>query len=294
MTARQSGVPRDEVVTAPAERREVVLQAIRQARERLALSLFRCNDKAVFDALKQARDRGVHVDVLVTSRSGGGKKRLRKLWRALEATGVAIHPHADPVVKYHAKYLVADEGPALVASLNFTRKCFAKTIDAIVITHDPAVVNGLRDLLAADRGDGQMPDQLCPRLIVGPERARRQFTEIIEQAQSSIRLIDRKVSDPALTALLRQRHEAGLRVDVYDGKRLCELRSHGKIMLVDDTLAVIGGLSLNPMSLDFRREVAVMVTEPAAVARVASLFEAVAASEAARVLSDVAERDAAC
>src|SRR5688572_22271771 len=289
-----SRTPRDEVVTAPAERREVVLRAIRGARERLVLSLFRCNDKAVFAELGRARERGVSVDVLVTSRSGGGKRRLRKLWRALEATGVAIHPHADPVVKYHAKYLVADEGPALVASLNFTKKCFAKTIDAIVITHDPEVVRGLRDLNAADCGGGQMPGDVSPRLIVGPERARRQFTEIIERAQSSIRLIDKKVSDPAITVLLQQRREAGLRVDVYDGKRLCELRSHGKVMLVDDALAVVGGLSLNPMSLDFRREVAVTVTEPSAVARVASLFEDVAASEAARARSDVAEGDAAC
>ncbi len=286
--------PRDEVVTAPAERREVVLRVIRDARERLVLSLYRCNDKAVFAELGLARERGVSVDVLVTSRSGGSKRRLRKLWRALEATGVAIHPHADPVVKYHAKYLVADEGPALVASLNFTRKCFAKTIDAIVITHDPEVVRGLRDLIAADCSGGQMPADVSPRLIVGPERARRQFTEIIERAQSSIRLIDRKVSDPAITTLLHQRREAGLRVDVYDGKRLCELRSHGKVMLVDDALAVVGGLSLNAMSLDFRREVAVTVTEPSAVARVASLFDAVAASEAVRVSSDVAEEDAAC
>ena len=183
-------------MTAPAERREVVLRVIRDARERLVLSLYRCNDKAVFAELGLARERGVSVDVLVTSRSGGSKRRLRKLWRALEATGVAIHPHADPVVKYHAKYLVADEGPALVASLNFTRKCFAKTIDAIVITHDPEVVRGLRDLIAADCSGGQMPADVSPRLIVGPERARRQFTEIIERAQSSIRLIDRKVSDP--------------------------------------------------------------------------------------------------
>jgi len=66
------------------------------------------------------------------------------------------------------------------------------------------------------------------------------------------------------------------------------------VMLVDDTLAVVGGLSLNPMSLDFRREVALTVTEPSAVGRVASLFEAVEASEAARILPDAAERDTAC
>jgi phosphatidylserine/phosphatidylglycerophosphate/cardiolipin synthase-like enzyme len=247
----------------------------------------------VFDELKKARERGVSVDVLVTSRSGGGKKRLRKLWRRLEATGVAIHAHTDQVVKYHAKYLVADQGPALVASLNFTRKCFAKTIDAIVVTHDPAVVTGLRDLLTADRNGATIPDQLSARLIVGPERARRQFTELIQQARSSIRMIDRKASDPALTELLRQRREAGVRVDIYDGKRLCGLQSHGKLMLVDGSLAVVGGLSLNAMSLDFRREVALTVTEPSAVAKVASLFETVAASEAGD-LPDVAEGDAAC
>ena len=259
MTAERSHPLRDAVVTAPGDRRDVVVTTIRQARERLALSLYRCNDKAIFEELKHARERGVQVDVLVTSRSGGGRKRLRKLWQALEATGVSLHPHADPVVKYHAKYLVADDGPALIASLNFTRKCFAKTIDAIVVTHDPEVVSGLRSLLTADRGHEPMPERLSPRLIVGPETARRQFTSIIAQASSSVRLIDRKASDPALMSLLQTRASQGVRVELYDGKRLCGLRSHGKIMLVDDRLAVVGGLSLNPMSLDFRREVAVTV-----------------------------------
>jgi phosphatidylserine/phosphatidylglycerophosphate/cardiolipin synthase-like enzyme len=294
MTGEHSRPVPDAVVTGPGDRRAVVLRAIRQARERLAMSLYRCNDQAVFDALRQACERGVQVDVLVTSRSGGGRKRLKKLWRALEETGVSLHPHTDPVVKYHAKYLVADEGPALIASLNFTRRCFAKTIDAIVVTHDADVVAGLRDLLTADSGHGPMPDQLSPRLIIGPERARRQFTSIIEEASSSIRLIDRKASDPALMALLQMRTAAGVRVELYDGKRLCGLRSHGKIMLVDDRLAVIGGLSLHPMSLDFRREVAVTVTEPAAVAEVARLFALVAEGEAAQAPPSITEGDAAC
>jgi phosphatidylserine/phosphatidylglycerophosphate/cardiolipin synthase-like enzyme len=294
MTAERSRPVGDAIVTAPGERREVVVTAMRQARERLVLSLYRCNDQAIFDELTQARERGVQVDVLVTSRSGGGRKRLRKLWRELEETGVSLHPHTDPVVKYHAKYLVADDGPALIASLNFTRKCFAKTIDAIVVTYDPDVVSSLRSLLTADCGHEPMPERLSPRLIVGPESARRQFTSIIAQASSSVRLIDRKASDPALMTLLQTRAAEGVRVELYDTKRLCGLRSHGKIMLVDDRLAVIGGLSLNPMSLDFRREVAVTVTDPAAVAEVAGLFSIVAASEAAKTPPPINEGDAAC
>ena len=294
MTPAPASRARDAVVTAPDDRRAIVVQTIQQARERLVLSLYRCNDQAIFDELQRAGARGVRVDVLVTSRSGGGRKRLRNLWRALEQTGVAVHAHTDPVVKYHAKYLVADDGPALVASLNFTRKCFAKTIDAIVVTHDPDVVSGLRDLLVADCGHAPMPEQLAARLIVGPERARRQFTTIIEQASTSIRLIDRKASDSSLMLLLQARQADGVRVELYDAKRLCGLRSHGKIMLVDDRLAVVGGLSLNPMSLDFRREVAITVSEPSAVATVAQLFAQVGAGETAKVPPPVGEGDAAC
>ena len=101
-------------------------------------------------------------------------------------------------MKYHAKYLVADDGPAVVASLNFTRKCFRKTCDALVDHARSGGRRGLRQLWTADRDRQPLPDELTERLIVGPERARRQFTALIEQARTSIRLIDAKLSDPEL------------------------------------------------------------------------------------------------
>lgn len=278
MNAIRTSRGTDRVITAPAERRETVVNTIRHARRRLTLSLFRCTDDAIVAELARAVDRGVHVDVLVTSRSKG-RKKLRRLWDALETTGAAIHAYTDPVVKYHAKYLVADDGPALVTSLNFTRKCFRSTIDALVITHDPAVVDGLRRLQAADREGAPIPRNLPERLIVGPELARRQLTALIEGARSSIRVIDVKLSDPGLMTLLEARRREGITVDVHAAKRLNGLRSHGKLMLVDDRLAVIGSLALAAISLDFRREVALVVRDPTAVAVVARLFDAVAASE---------------
>jgi phosphatidylserine/phosphatidylglycerophosphate/cardiolipin synthase-like enzyme len=265
----------DRVVIAPEARRAALLDVICQARNRISLSLFRCNDKAVFAELRAAVDRGVAVEVLITSRAKGGKKKLRKLWKRLEETGAALSSYEDPVVKYHAKYLVADDGPAVVASLNLTKKCFNTTCDALVITHDPAVVTGLRDLMDADRHNLPAPATLPDRLIVGPERARRQFTALIEQARTSIRLIDPKFSDPGLVSLLNARRAAGLQVEVHDDRRFGDLKSHGKIMLVDDAKAVIGSLALTALSLDFRREVAIAVDEPAAVADIRGLFESI-------------------
>ena len=78
------------------------------------------------------------------------RKRLKKLWDALEEMGAVVSWYADPVVKYHAKYLVADEGPALVTTLNPTRKCFTRTWDAVLVTHDEPVVRSLLHLFHAD------------------------------------------------------------------------------------------------------------------------------------------------
>src|SRR5437868_5379795 len=150
MTAAR-GVPPDRLIVSVEERLPALVEVIRGASRRITLSLFRCNDEAVFSELKAAVGRGVTVEVLVTSRAKGGKKKMAKLWRALEETGVSLHSYTDPVVKYHPKYLVADDGPAIVASLNFTRKCFRKTCDALVVTHDPDVVSALRRPWTADR-----------------------------------------------------------------------------------------------------------------------------------------------
>ncbi len=279
MTAGQN-IPPDRLVVSLDERRPALLDVIRQARHRITLSLFRCNDSAVFDELKAATGRGVLVEVLVTSRAKGGQKKIAKLWEKLERTGASLHSYTDPVVKYHPKYLVADEGPAIVASLNLTKKCFKKTCDALVITHDPAVVSGLRQLWTADRDRLPMPEDLTGRLIVGPERARRQFTALIEGARRSIRLIDAKLSDPDLVSLLNARRAAGMTIEVFSGRQLGALKSHGKIMLIDDETVVVGSLALAAMSLDFRREVAIVVTDAPAVAAAIELFRDVRAAAA--------------
>jgi phosphatidylserine/phosphatidylglycerophosphate/cardiolipin synthase-like enzyme len=268
-------LPADRIIVEPSLRRAVLLDALRGARTGIAISLFRCDEPAILEELASAVERGVAVDVLVTSRSRE-RKKLSRLWDALEATGATVHPFADPVIKYHAKYLVVDDGPAVIASLNFTRKCFSRTLDALVITYDPDVIMGLRELLAADREGGELRTGVAGRLIVGPERARAQLRAIVEGARHSIRVIDPKLSDPAFLALFDARRAEGLRVDVYREPRLLGLKSHGKIMLVDDRLAVVGGLAMTPLSLDFRREVAVTVTQARAVTVVRRLFKAIA------------------
>ena len=268
-----SSQPADRVVIAIEERRTTILKTLASARRRVGLSLFRCTDEAVFSALAQAVRRGVKVDAIVTLRSKGRKKDQRRLWDALSRRGVTVHPYMDPVVKYHAKYLVVDDGPAIVTSLNFTKKCFSRTIDALVVTHDAAVVDGLWRLLRADRNGSRLPDDLPARLIVGPERARKQIAALIGQARRRLTLLDAKLSDPAMLRLLTARRRQGVEVRLLTDADLHGLKAHGKILVVDDRLAMVGSIALRALSLESRREVALVVDHRAAVKALLSALD---------------------
>jgi phosphatidylserine/phosphatidylglycerophosphate/cardiolipin synthase-like enzyme len=266
-------VPPDRVILDPAERRAALFDLIRGARSHLRLSLFRCTDKAFFRELKAAVDRGVLVEVLVTSRAKGGRRKQMKLWEQLEDTGATISAYANPSVKYHAKYVVADRGPALVTTMNVTEKCFTRTCDVVVITWDPEVVSALTQLMRDDR-DGIAADNLPERLIVGPEQSRRRLTSRIAGASTSVHIIDAKLSDSSIVELLAGRASADVDVWVHDGPDVGRLKSHGKMTLIDGRLAIVGSIALTTLSLDQRREVAIEITEPTAVAELEGLFSA--------------------
>src|SRR5204863_9803199 len=107
-----------------------------------------------------------------------------------------------------------------------------------------------------------------------------QFTAPVDQAASSIRRSDAKLSHPDLVEQLNQRRAEGLTVDAYGSKRLGALKPHWNIMLIDGRLAVVGSLALAALSLDFRREVAMVVDEPSAIAELDTLFRFVATAAA--------------
>ena len=275
-TTQPAARPRggERVVFVPDERLPAVLDLIGAARRHLILSLFRCDDFRVLDALAAALQRNVRVEVLLTGRAKGWKKRLDELWGVLESMGAKLHRYADPVVKYHAKYLVADDGPALVSSLNFTRECFTNTCDFLLITSARPVVTSLRRLFEADcrAPEASLPARLSRRLIIGPEHARRRLTGLLGRAHRSIRIVDPKLTDPAILDLLKAKRAAGVQVRVIGRGQMGGCRPHGKMILVDESVAVIGSLSLSALSLDFRREVAVEVRDRVCVRELTRVF----------------------
>src|SRR4029453_10176545 len=254
-----AGSAKERLVLDPVERKAALLGVIGAAKGRLILSLFRWDDFSILDALAAALERGCEVEAVLTKRAKGGKKRLKKLWGALEEMGAVVTRYADPVVKYHAKYLVADDKIAIITTLNPTRKCFTRTWDAVLITPDPSVVKGLLMLYKADAAGVPLPSRrpLGRRLIVGPERSRPEIRALIESAKHSIRILDHKLSDPDVVTLLRERRAQGITVSVLGKHPMGGVVPPGKLMIIDEARAVLGSTALSTLSLDFRREVSV-------------------------------------
>src|SRR5262245_1573903 len=106
----------DRLVLSPAERRASIVQLMRSAQRRLLRSMFLCDDFPIVDELADAVKRGVDVRILMTQRARAWTETLNDLAALLRSVGADVRLYENAVMKYHAKYIVADDGPALVTS----------------------------------------------------------------------------------------------------------------------------------------------------------------------------------
>jgi phosphatidylserine/phosphatidylglycerophosphate/cardiolipin synthase-like enzyme len=278
--ADTDGPAAERLVIGIGERREAVVDFIDSARADLSLSLFRCDDDSVLDAVGRAARRGVHVRALVTGRARGSKTHLKELRKRMTRLGADVRRYADPVVRYHAKYAIADNRSAMVASLNYTRKCFDATCDFVLVSQETSLAGELQQLFDAD-WDGRPYAPAADRLIVAPDNARQRFVELLRQATRTIRLIDPKVQDPGMLTLLKSRAADGVGVDVRSDEALGTLVPHGKLLVIDDDVAVIGSIAMSTLALEFRRELAVAIRDRGILERVNEFWDALPNQEPA-------------
>jgi phosphatidylserine/phosphatidylglycerophosphate/cardiolipin synthase-like enzyme len=78
-------------------------------------------------------------------------------------------------------------------------------------------------------------------------------------------------------ALLRERRHDGIEVRVIGRQVGRALRPHGKMVLIDDARAILGSMAMSALSLDFRREVSVIIENRAIVHELRSFFNEVSA-----------------
>ena len=258
-----------------------VVRAIKRARRNVDIAVFRADREEIEKALGAAVQRGVKVRVLVAHTNSGGESRLRKLEQRLLEAGATVTRTGDDFVRYHGKFMVADDTLHLFG-FNFTKVDTIKSRSFGVSTRDKGAV---REALALFDADCTRQPFVPKRthLVVSPENAREALTAFIKGARRQLLIYDVNVQDRTLIKLLEQQASAGVDVRVIGkckgGKGISvrplrSMRLHVRAMVRDGARAFVGSQSLRRLELDQRREVGVLITNGVVARQIRDTFEA--------------------
>lgn len=267
-----------------------IVNAIRGARKRIDIFIFRFDRDEIEKALAVAVQRGVTVRALIAHTNRGGEGRLRKLEQRLLANGVLVSRTADDLVRYHAKYMIADSVLYLFG-FNFTKLDIDKSRSFAIATRDLKAVHEAAKLFESDV-TRQVFAAGRSNLVISPDNARAALSAFIRGARRQLAIYDAKVHDPAMIKLLKDRVAKGVQVRVIgnvkgkdggiDTRSLATMRLHVRAIVRDGTRAFVGSQSLRKDELESRREVGLIISNPTVARKLLQTFEADWADSAKR------------
>ncbi len=284
-----------QLVVLPDDGFAALLAPLAAAQQTIDMYVFTVNNPALLAAVAAAVGRGVRVRAIVEPQPGGHAAVGQAGFAALQQAGVAVQWAPTYYPRLHAKSYVVDGSTAVISSGNFLAD-WQHTRDYALIAADPALAAGLSAAFAADwtgRPDAAPP---APPLVLSPANSRTVVADLIAGATRTLWLEQEQISDPALLAALAARGQAGVVIHILTNgaqsknapalaalvqaaptvavRYSTALVMHAKLIIADETQMLLGSVNLIAESLDQRREVSVVLTDPAYLARVSAVVAA--------------------
>lgn len=271
-----------KLITQPDAGIGPALEAIKKAKKTIDVVIFRFDLDPVEKALADAVQRGVMVRALIAHTNRGGESKLRKLEQRMLAAGLNVSRTADDLLRYHAKLMICD-GMLYLLGFNFTKLDIGKSRSFAISTKDKKAVQEAAKVFEADlTRQPYVPAK--SHLVVSPETSRAMLADFIKGARKELAIYDEKVNDPAMIKLLKERVTKGVRVrvlgsvkgkhDGIDEYKLAPMRLHVRAIVRDGLRAFVGSQSLAKGELEKRREVGLIINNPAVARQLLQVFEA--------------------
>ena len=258
-----------------------LVQAIKGAKSRIEIAIFRLDRAEIEKALADAAGRGVFVHALIAYTNRGGEQNLRKLEMKLLAAGVTVARTADDLIRYHGKYMIVDRRELHVLSFNFTRLDIDYSRGFGVVTRNRKIVQEAVKLFESD-ATRQAYAAGTPDFVVSPVNARNQLARLIRGAKKELLIYDPEVSDVAMLRDLEHCAKAGVEIKIIgrvtrgnaklEAKKLSGMRLHTRAIIRDGRIAFIGSQSLRDLELGARREVGIIFRDARIVATLCATF----------------------
>lgn len=267
-----------------------VVAALRQAQSSILMKMYLMTEPEVIAALKDAVARGVSVRVMLEEDPYGFGNN-EAVFADLQAAGVQVKWDNPTFRLTHEKSIVVDERLALIMTLNQTHSAFTSNREYGIIDTNPDHVAEIVEVFNAD-WERRAPTIGDPNLVWSPVNARERVLAIIDGAAESLDLehlemqdgevedhliaAQRGVKVRVVTSPGMEANEPGLERIAAGGVEVRYLTSpfvHAKVIVADGRRALVGSINISTASLDFNRELGIIVDDEAVVEALEVTFE---------------------
>jgi phosphatidylserine/phosphatidylglycerophosphate/cardiolipin synthase-like enzyme len=200
----------------------------------------------------------------------------------------------------HEKSMVVDDEIAFIESLNWEPRNLTETRDYAVVTKHKHEVEEVMRGFDADWSRTEFATGENSPLIWCIGNGRQRMCEFIDRAKHTLWLQNERYQDPVVIEHLVRAYARGVKIHVMarpphklkkeklvegvSGLRVLAdlgvpihklklIKLHGKVMLADDTRAIVGSINIAPGSFDSRRELAIEVDDEHIIHRIRKTLE---------------------
>jgi cardiolipin synthase len=283
-----------KLIVMPDDTIEPILTAIGAAAKSLRIKMFSVSDRRVLSALVKAHRRKVKIRVLLNPARHSGEIQNRGARTVLLDAGIDVLDTNPAFAVTHEKSMVVDDATAFIGSLNWDPDNFEETREFAVISNDPDEVVEVTDCFEADWSRQPFEPRRPSNLIWCPDGGRDRIAQFIDQTKHALFVQNERYQDAIIVEHLVRAKLRGVKVHVMTrpshslrARKLVEgigdlrimrdvgigirkmkhLKLHAKVLLADNSRAVIGSINLTSSSFDERRELAIHLEDPDVVRR---------------------------
>jgi len=191
-----------KLIIQPDDGLTPLLQAVRHAKTKIDILIFRFDRAELEDSLEAAVARGVVVRALIAHTNRGGEKVLRKLETKMLEKGVIVARTGDDLLRYHGKMMIVDD-ELYIIGFNYTKLDIDKSRSFGIVTKDPKLIKEATALFEADSTrQPYVPNH--DRLVVSPENAREVLEKFISGAKKTLSIYEMNLADKRMVKLLQE------------------------------------------------------------------------------------------
>ena len=291
---KKENVVSHRLIILPDDTADAIIDPINAACHSLNIRMFLFTDPTLLDAVIAAKRRGVHVRVMLNPARRDGTSDNDVTRKALQAAGVAVKDSSTEFAVTHQKSMVIDNRVGFIESLNWETRDLTETRDYAVETTKKSEVAEMVRCFDADWAERPFTPETGSQLIWCPNNGRQRIADFIDGAKHTLWLQNERYQDMVIIERLVRAVNRGVRVHImarqlhklkrkklFEGvsglrivhdvgakvRTLRHLKLHGKIMVADDSRAIVGSINLSPGSFDDRRELAIETSSDHVVRR---------------------------